>query len=529
MESGYTSNKYPEGAASGVASLPKKDTLYEQLLAYHNENDSISDDSHARKGDKAHKSFQDNDYDSMNDKKPAARPTPSVVSKVIPPTLPEPSRNYFHAKSSVPAKKPGIVSVNQPAIHPNSAMYHAAYGGGDSRPKDNRHRTQKLRRSRSPKLDSHSRGNSSSPELLHSLSGSADGMPGMSQGQKSRSRSPKTKSPDFSGHRNGNYTSPTHSQSPPLGTNVASIASTNQGNIDKDYMLAMELSKAEALGISNRQVGPPKLGRISIQSSVAKPNPTYARPDSELVEDSISDDELYPPRSLGTLESSFAKAARREAAENDSLEDVLLALRISAEEEAAKGHSISANQRFTQTPTRKKSTSIQELLALERTSLQASENNDDSSSVMDLVAAGIEEDALIDPKDQKRLLEQIRLEQERKELELALEASRKEIQVNKNAVNSSKNFFRNQQRAMEELTRQNNRTSSNSQRNQSPATIAHEMRREQLIQRGTSETQKAISSGKAQVVICRGCHGRLQAPKSYSLVFCPKCQTISPA
>lgn len=54
-------------------------------------------------------------------------------------------------------------------------------------------------------------------------------------------------------------------------------------------------------------------------------------------------------------------------------------------------------------------------------------------------------------------------------------------------------------------------------------------RRSQLETRGASETRQAISNGNSHVVKCKGCSGRLQAPVYYSLVFCPQCQTVSPA
>lgn len=49
-----------------------------------------------------------------------------------------------------------------------------------------------------------------------------------------------------------------------------------------------------------------------------------------------------------------------------------------------------------------------------------------------------------------------------------------------------------------------------------------------LLQRGNQETRAAIASGQAHVVKCQGCNNRLHAPISYSLVFCPTCNTISP-
>lgn len=52
--------------------------------------------------------------------------------------------------------------------------------------------------------------------------------------------------------------------------------------------------------------------------------------------------------------------------------------------------------------------------------------------------------------------------------------------------------------------------------------------REDMLRRGQLETQQAISIGQAHIVQCQGCLGRLHAPLSYSLVFCPNCHTVSP-
>jgi len=49
-----------------------------------------------------------------------------------------------------------------------------------------------------------------------------------------------------------------------------------------------------------------------------------------------------------------------------------------------------------------------------------------------------------------------------------------------------------------------------------------------LLRRGNDETRTAIEFGRSHVVICQGCRKRLHAPKYYSLVFCPNCDTISP-
>jgi ribosomal protein L37AE/L43A len=52
--------------------------------------------------------------------------------------------------------------------------------------------------------------------------------------------------------------------------------------------------------------------------------------------------------------------------------------------------------------------------------------------------------------------------------------------------------------------------------------------KDDLLQRGSYETQQAIRRGQAHVVQCQGCRGRLQAPISYALVYCPECHTVSP-
>jgi len=62
-----------------------------------------------------------------------------------------------------------------------------------------------------------------------------------------------------------------------------------------------------------------------------------------------------------------------------------------------------------------------------------------------------------------------------------------------------------------------------------PSPRQQRRRRTRLETRGALETRQAISNGSSHVVKCKGCNGRLQAPLSYSLVFCPKCQTVSPA
>jgi len=54
-------------------------------------------------------------------------------------------------------------------------------------------------------------------------------------------------------------------------------------------------------------------------------------------------------------------------------------------------------------------------------------------------------------------------------------------------------------------------------------------RRSRMETSGAKKTLEAISKGKSHAVKCQGCKGRLIAPVHFSLVFCPKCKTISPA
>lgn len=60
------------------------------------------------------------------------------------------------------------------------------------------------------------------------------------------------------------------------------------------------------------------------------------------------------------------------------------------------------------------------------------------------------------------------------------------------------------------------------------ATTSPTSHNDELLQRGSLETQEAIANGRAHVVQCQGCLGRLHAPMSYALVYCPQCHTVSP-
>jgi hypothetical protein len=261
------------------------------------------------------------------------------------------------------------------------------------------------------------------------------------------------------------------------------------------------------------------------------------------------------------LQNSYSQDAMSSAGEvgSGSLADVLLALKLSAEEESnaqqhqQQQHVGSGGGTSTTTFGRRQSTSLDELLALEMISDDRHHHN--HQPVTDLVAAGISTSDHHNhsrPEDQMRILQQIREEQERCELELALKVSQEQsqpppIQVLNKAhptTSSAGDFLFSQQKAMEEWslspntnTNTNTKTTTNTTpsprqmgaRQNSLSSIDSSERRRELLERGTQETQQAISSGQARIVTCRGCGGRLQAPVSYSLVFCPKCQTISPA
>ena len=108
-------------------------------------------------------------------------------------------------------------------------------------------------------------------------------------------------------------------------------------------------------------------------------------------------------------------------------------------------------------------------------------------------------------------------------------------QVSNNPINIDQEFLMSQFRAMEECQRNHPRANHSSRDTTTNATSTSsrkkqtQRRRSQLETRGATETRQAISNGDSHVVKCNGCSRRLQAPLHYSLVFCPKCQTVSPA
>jgi hypothetical protein len=117
------------------------------------------------------------------------------------------------------------------------------------------------------------------------------------------------------------------------------------------------------------------------------------------------------------------------------------------------------------------------------------------------------------------------------------------IFTSRGSIKDDSEFMISQFKAMEEYQR-NNKTycsptkptsdENNFRSSKDIATIStpsprQRRRRTRLETRGALETRQAISSGSSHVVKCKGCNGRLQAPLYYSLVFCPKCETVSPA
>jgi len=271
--------------------------------------------------------------------------------------------------------------------------------------------------------------------------------------------------------------------------------SSSFGDVDEDLKRALEISKLDTGGI-NYNVKPPRTQAPRPADGAALMKTPY------------------------TKQTTLPKAELR----RDSSSDVIYAMELSQKEVSSKS-------------SQRQSTSIDELLLWEKAGLMPATASSKRNSVMDLVAAGVstggqtavsssqsgqKDSASADA--QMRILEQIRDEQEQKELELALKASQQQDEDGLRRGKTISNFLLSQQQAMQEWSRNNTTQSETEIARQDSAG-----RRRELLERGTQETQEAILSGKAQIVKCRGCNGRLQAPASYSLVYCPKCQTISPA
>jgi hypothetical protein len=74
----------------------------------------------------------------------------------------------------------------------------------------------------------------------------------------------------------------------------------------------------------------------------------------------------------------------------------------------------------------------------------------------------------------------------------------------------------------------NSRSSSAGSHRQHNVGDESHLQQQDMVRRGLVETQRAVQEGRAHVVQCQGCGERLQAPVSYSLVYCPTCGVISP-
>lgn len=325
---------------------------------------------------------------------------------------------------------------------------------------------------------------------------------------------------------------------PPFMPEDPSIAeqshSTADSSMDDELRLALEISKQDT-GVSMGSVYPSTSQRgydsgfHNAVSSSRGPPPTMAS---------------RPNQQAYTKQSSFTRDALAQARDgsNSSLADLMLALKLSAEESGMSSGAAGQLDRRT-------STNLDELLAFE-----FAQNS--NQNMTDFVAAGMftagpapgsRSSGSDNPDEQYRILEKIREEQEQRELEMALKASEQEVkqQTKPGAVEMHQpaSYLYSQEKAMEDWARPgfmhnqhhptmahgNTKPRPRTQRENSLSSIDSDTRRRELLERGTSETRQAIQAGQAHVVICRGCQGRLQAPVSYSLVFCPKCQTISPA
>jgi hypothetical protein len=628
--------------------------LYEQLLRYHNENDSSDEDTGHDRLRHNRKIAPSPPVEEIDDKKPAAIPKPKSNRNRSPQTLTpnrpvphEPTPRSFHQEALQESRRreeatqttdlytsgttirPGVVAINEPAIHPNSVMYHAAYGGRaissylktEVEPIDAKVDVIQLAISLESTSSSLRRGRSKSPTfgLLYGRGRSNSPTNTM----KARSRSPKydplgaksahtprskirspmmyslsvsTHSPKGgkraplagSSHNSGFYdvpsignfdtkerkkftsratsdnqksSTPPITHSPALGRPTKIVARTrtypesfegnykrdpapstnNEEDLDPELKLAMELSTADLMKTSSPQKVPTPDSRTNHGAS-EKSESAYSMCQDEAFSYSKQDNDIS---------SSFAKAAM---SKDDSLADVLLALKLSAEEGTA-GNGNSQTRNHLSSDQKRQSTSLRELLELESAGSKKDIAGDDSvvtkdSSVIDLVAAGISANEG-DKEKQLRILEEIQEAEEKRlfelalkasqgtatndddELRMALEASRHAIQpAIRNTVNSAKkrpnDFLKCQKRAMEEFSKRKSLTLEDKKSPPRPPPLDHDRSRGLLLQRGTAETNLAINSGEAQIITCRGCKVRLQAPKTYSLVFCPKCQTISP-
>jgi hypothetical protein len=348
--------------------------------------------------------------------------------------------------------------------------------------------------------------------------------------------------------------------------------------MDADLMLALKLAEQDTEESTTSPKPPPQAAAARAPSPKHPPTSGAARAPSSKPAAKKSQ-----PVGLGdhfALKSSFANDASTNVTDDESsLADVLLALKLSAEEQAANIRGSGNDERGPHSKlSGQRSTSIRELLQLEANDRRKKDGDDDdeeeSSSVMDLVAAGItaksndkksntattDNDAMKQQRMYERIMEEEE-EEERRQFELALKASEESTGIGTNTAaaaaapsshddhvdddlkmalaflsrddpnyrsggelkgSSDDDFMLQQQRAMEQFA------AAAKTKDPPFPPLDHERGRNSLVQRGTAETHRAIKTGKAHVVTCRGCQSSLQAPTAYSLVFCPSCQTVSP-
>ncbi|KAL3919162.1 MAG: hypothetical protein SGILL_003891 [Bacillariaceae sp.] len=342
-------------------------------------------------------------------------------------------------------------------------------------------------------------------------------------------------------------------------THSGSRASNNSTTNDEEFKLALELSlkEAEANSLQDNQVAneagwndyvaqsraAPRVGRSS-NSALERP----ARMNDVQRSSTSGNVVRRPPAILSGNRSSTApySSSRRDSTPSSLAQDVPPTPFAQDAYQAANdsGHS----------------DADEELLLALRISAQETR----AQHELPLSNAAKPKETL-NPEEQLRILQRIREEKERKELEMALKASEAESAnaaqaspmgrirpsprntipaessssfhaPTMNAAPSASSgsdpgdFLTSQQRAMEEYQQSRGPTTTGQSRGRTkepPPPASEEA--EELLLKGAMETQQAISSGRAHIVKCKKCGARLQAPVSYSLVYCPQCQTVSPA
>jgi hypothetical protein len=227
-------------------------------------------------------------------------------------------------------------------------------------------------------------------------------------------------------------------------------------------------------------------------------------------------------RIAATTGEATIPAGRMPSSRDSDLVDLMLALKLSAEESAGSGIPVSATTR------------LEDLLEFEM-------SQPFNQSMTDFVAAGMLSTspntrgsqklaATTKPYEQLRILDKIREEQEQRELEMVLKVSEQESQRS-SAITRNQHWPDHAHAGVHQSSHlRHNKTepSSMSRRGAPPQNIIRENsissmdsegRRQELLQRGASEIVQAIEAGKTHWVNCGGCGALLQAPISYPLVL----------